>query len=244
MRPEHVIPAIRSAPQTARTLTPDEIRHLRSLPYVEYLQTPWWRWRRNRALGLADYRCRQCSTKRDLEVHHTSYDRLGAERDEDLEVVCRGCHLGHHVDEAQEWIGIYKRVISAAITESTTGDLADILEAAKRRCAAAEIPVHAERFHAAAARLIPRMPFQPAAHRAELYAESQPHQPLTRAEAAGALAHYGLAWLMKHVPEVKPLTLRQAERQKAAKIYAQGILEQIQRCEEAERAAADAEGQS
>jgi hypothetical protein len=43
------------------------------------------------------------------------------------------------------------------------------------------------------------------------------------------------------VKVTRPLTLREAERRRASKIYAQALLEQVQRCEDAESAAAAAE---
>lgn len=66
-------------------------------------------------------------------------------------------------------------------------------------------------------------------------AESVPDEPIGRTEAKEIYERLGLGAVLKQIPQVKPLTLRQAECQKAAKIVAQGILEQIQRCEEAER---------
>ena len=45
------------------------------------------------ALQRAGYKCQACSTKKEiLDVHHNSYDRLGAEEPQDLIVLCRTCH--------------------------------------------------------------------------------------------------------------------------------------------------------
>lgn len=44
---------------------------------------------RARACG----RCERCKKKsRRLEVHHLTYERLGRERDEDLQALCPSCH--------------------------------------------------------------------------------------------------------------------------------------------------------
>lgn len=59
---------------------------------------------------------------------------------------------------------------------------------------------------------------------------------VSRAEAKEILERLGFENTLKPMPNVRLMTLREAERQKAARILAQGILEQIQRCEEAERA--------
>jgi hypothetical protein len=70
---------------------------LRRMPHAEYLKTPEWRARRNRALFQAGNRCQVGGeTNLQLEVHHNSYERYGAELPEDLVVLCRGCHQHHH----------------------------------------------------------------------------------------------------------------------------------------------------
>ena len=49
------------------------------------------------ALQRASYRCQACSSKDEiLDVHHNSYDRLGAEDPSDLIVLCRPCHSKVH----------------------------------------------------------------------------------------------------------------------------------------------------
>lgn len=72
--------------------------------YRLYMQSPAWRARRARSLKLADYRCevvgpdgRQCPRTRSLNVHHLTYERLGQERDTDLEVLCWFHHMVAHL---------------------------------------------------------------------------------------------------------------------------------------------------
>lgn len=218
------MPAIRSAPKTARELA-----------YENYLRTPWWRARRNAALRASGFCCQRCACRRNLQVHHRSYERLGAEADDDLEVLCRGCHEGNHFNETQDGIGVYARVVSSVLAEGRYQDIADILEEAKRRCVTLKIPFHPSRFHAAAARLIPRFPFTPPAQDAPLYKTAAPHEPIGRAEAAGILARLGVACVIKHMPEVRPLTPRERDKRGALVIVAQAILDQVRRCEEAEQ---------
>jgi hypothetical protein len=68
------------------------VMHLRRIPYNEYLQSPWWRSRRQRALELSGDRCQVCNSTGPLDVHHRTYERRGEEADGDLFVLCRGCH--------------------------------------------------------------------------------------------------------------------------------------------------------
>jgi len=221
--PGYVDPLIRSAP-AARPLAES---------YRDYLQTQWWRTRRNQALRDAGYKCAICETKRDLQVHHTTYERLGRELPEDLEVVCRGCHLGYHYNQKQEGIGVYTRVLSSVIQDMPTAEFSDVIEEAKQRCAKANISIHPDRFNAAVARVNPRIYFRPPERSRELYEVSKEGQPLTKAEAAGILQR--LPHVIKHMPEVKPRTVRQAECMRALGIVMEGIAAQIERCDELER---------
>lgn len=59
--------------------------------------------------------------------------------------------------------------------------------------------------------------------------------PLSHTDACTILARLGVTGPIKGMPNVRPLTLRGAEREKALRIVAQGIAEQVQRCEAAER---------
>jgi hypothetical protein len=168
-------------------------------------------------------------------VHHTSYERLGCERDEDLEVVCRGCHLGHHYNETQDGIGIYARVLSAVIQDFPEAEFSDVIEEAKRRCAKANIRLHPDRFNAAVARVNSRINFRAPEQKRELYEQSRDDQPLTRAEAAGFLAKLGAMAAIKHMPQAKPLTERSYARTKALSIVLDAIADQTERCDAAER---------
>lgn len=68
----------------------------RSMPYVEYLKTKWWRNKRKQRLEAADHRCERCGKVKQLQVHHKTYARIGCEKHEDLEVLCRACHQAAH----------------------------------------------------------------------------------------------------------------------------------------------------
>jgi hypothetical protein len=78
--------------------------------YRDYIGSSDWSRRKTRAKKLAGYQCqyeighenpdgitRRCSRQRYLCVHHLTYDRLGNEADEDLEVLCWIHHLTEHL---------------------------------------------------------------------------------------------------------------------------------------------------
>jgi 5-methylcytosine-specific restriction endonuclease McrA len=64
--------------------------------YKDYLRSERWRKTRIETLIARNCRCERCGAGGVLEVHHRSYASLGAERPEDLEVLCRECHFGKH----------------------------------------------------------------------------------------------------------------------------------------------------
>jgi hypothetical protein len=81
--------------------------------YDDYLASPGWQKRRAQRLVAAGYCCEfreyvvvdikhdhyadRCRETSGLQVHHLNYERIGAERDDDLEVLCRFHHLVRHV---------------------------------------------------------------------------------------------------------------------------------------------------
>jgi hypothetical protein len=252
VRPQEVLPTIRSATKTSRAhseRSEDEILALRALPYVDYLQTSWWRGLRNQALREADYRCRECGTKRDLEVHHLTYERLGDELLDDLEVLCRGCHLGEHRIEVQDWIGIYLRILALVLKDRVAQfdagapesvlNYTEIAEDAKDRCARLRIPYHHEEFQGAVARLSPRIPFVAPRGKEELYRVNAANEGLGRGESAEIVARLGVAGLIRHMPEIQLMTVREAERLKALRIVAQALLDQVQLSEEIDYASVE-----
>lgn len=74
----------------------ERVRLLRMLPYRTYLLTDHWRLTRKYALRRAGFSCERCGVQSSLQVHHLTYDRIGAEDDADLEVLCRPCHEAEH----------------------------------------------------------------------------------------------------------------------------------------------------
>lgn len=71
--------------------------------YKRYLRSGHWRRLRARIRTQREERCEVCRERRTpakrlvLEVHHKTYERLGAERDSDLQLLCQACHADAHV---------------------------------------------------------------------------------------------------------------------------------------------------
>jgi 5-methylcytosine-specific restriction endonuclease McrA len=64
--------------------------------YPEYLASPAWQRTRRQALLRADFTCARCRATTRLQVHHVTYQRLGDEWPDDLEVLCAACHHAAH----------------------------------------------------------------------------------------------------------------------------------------------------
>lgn len=60
--------------------------------YESYLLSPEWRERRAERIRFAGGKCEVCCSPERLEVHHRTYERLGAELMTDLLVLCADCH--------------------------------------------------------------------------------------------------------------------------------------------------------
>jgi predicted HNH restriction endonuclease len=72
--------------------------------YEAYLASEQWAVTRALAIHRANGQCVACSMTDRLEVHHVSYARLGAERADDLRVLCGRCHaLVHDKPERSTW---------------------------------------------------------------------------------------------------------------------------------------------
>lgn len=76
----------------ALQLRQDEIARCKTMPYRSYLATPWWGFVHDRAVRRAHGDCEFCQQAEAREVHHTTYERVGQERPDDMVALCRRCH--------------------------------------------------------------------------------------------------------------------------------------------------------
>ena len=76
-------------------INPD-MHKLKYMPYVEYLQSDWWKKVSFAAKWFYNFKCQTCGSSDNLQTHHRDYDRKGCERPEDLSVLCNACHEKIH----------------------------------------------------------------------------------------------------------------------------------------------------
>ena len=68
------------------------------IDYSTYIKSDLWLKNPSRlaALSRDNYSCTMCDDDLNLEVHHITYKNLGAERPEELAVLCKECHNYTH----------------------------------------------------------------------------------------------------------------------------------------------------
>jgi len=76
--------------------------------YYTYIESPQWRNRRVDYFKNYRRRCVGCFTRQGaMQLHHRTYERLGAELDADLVCLCDTCHERvHHKARAQAELGV------------------------------------------------------------------------------------------------------------------------------------------
>lgn len=71
---------------------------INSLPYNEFLSTPYWKIISQKKKKEALWKCQLCGNKGSLATHHRTYEIHGREHEclKDLVVLCNGCHSKFH----------------------------------------------------------------------------------------------------------------------------------------------------
>lgn len=67
--------------------------------YEEYMKSKRWWSRKQQLFKVREKKCELCGSVTEIHVHHLTYDRLGRERDKDLQILCADCHATEHEDK-------------------------------------------------------------------------------------------------------------------------------------------------
>ena len=67
--------------------------------YRQYINSREWAAKRKEAFQYHGRKCSTCGSEHNLEVHHLTYQRLGREKMEDLQILCGDCHRIRHEDK-------------------------------------------------------------------------------------------------------------------------------------------------
>jgi 5-methylcytosine-specific restriction endonuclease McrA len=79
-----------------------KIAQYKTMPYKEYLLTPYWKWFADEARRCAHYKCNLCNGSGILHVHHKTYETRGEEKFDDVIVLCDRCHAKFHDKPVRE----------------------------------------------------------------------------------------------------------------------------------------------
>lgn len=82
---------------TKKLVVPYQYREM----YNQYIKSDAWKNKVSEILDRDHHECQLCGRKDDLQIHHTTYDRLFHEDNEDLICLCGDCHKKAH-DEYDE----------------------------------------------------------------------------------------------------------------------------------------------
>lgn len=106
--------------------------------YAAWMCSPgWWarrrRWVREETVRLGTILCAVCDrpwSETAGDLHHLSYEHLGAERHEDLIAVCRSCHEDLHraIDASRAW----QTLIASGHRDAVTRAIVDQLRRSMR----------------------------------------------------------------------------------------------------------------
>ena len=75
---------------------PTELTDAEKSNYEAYLQSAHWYFMLRLKRESVGNKCEICGSPHDLQVHHLTYERIGKERLEDLQVLCRYHHKKAH----------------------------------------------------------------------------------------------------------------------------------------------------
>ncbi len=79
------------------------VRHIKAMPYSEFLQTPYWVCIANEVNKRQKFRCALCSGSGPMHAHHNTYANHGRELDfwrTDIICLCGNCHQTFHTETA------------------------------------------------------------------------------------------------------------------------------------------------
>lgn len=74
--------------------------------YTDYIKSKAWKRKRNKVIFRDGGQCKAikngkpCGSRKNLEVHHLSYERFGNELFSDLVTLCEDCHKTIHAQQA------------------------------------------------------------------------------------------------------------------------------------------------
>lgn len=72
--------------------------------YKKYISSKEWKEKKEEVFNQRGKECEQCGYQYRLHVHHLTYERLGNERLEDLQILCFQCHMSKHDEYFDKYV--------------------------------------------------------------------------------------------------------------------------------------------
>lgn len=205
--------------------------------YQAYLQSPEWRKTRNAALKRAGYQCSGCPSRRELQVHHVTYERVGCEREADLVVLCAPCHEGEHPQEHEfRYVRRYLSIARELFSVEAFSTRVDFMDAVKARCARLRLPYNTEKLARAIDIVAAEEPTRKQSRAVQAFQAEQWGQPFSAEETRDILRKYGLLEIARghqvlpRMPKVERVKQIDLDRQKALDIVGKEIEASLARC--------------
>jgi hypothetical protein len=210
-------------------MTAARLAQLQAMSYEAYLQTPEWRRTRNQALSRAGWQCEwpRCATRDNLKVHHRNYEHLGAERDEDVRVLCSAHQLGQH-ERANRFERLHWRVIRDVINSGSFECLSDFVDAVKSRLSKMRIPYDAT-LNDILRMALRDVPMDVPTHLTRVDVHEDP-APINEAGARAVLDALGIGSMIRCMPRVVRLSAFQVDQLTALRVVYDDLETSMARC--------------
>ena len=102
------------------------------IDFYQYIKTQAWEEMRQKVFRRDGFQCVVCKEAKNLNVHHITYDNLGAEKESDLVTLCRDCHEKVHAgDTVENMIGNRQYALCKAKVKLNS-EMAEFVEREKK----------------------------------------------------------------------------------------------------------------
>lgn len=97
--------------QAIHQQTEEELKVKYGGRYGAYLKTEHWKITRAYMSKKYDGKCEVCGSDNKINIHHLTYERMGAETEDDLMCLCESCHKAVHSKMIFERMGTRKEIV-------------------------------------------------------------------------------------------------------------------------------------
>ena len=93
---KRILESVRTLKPTPATNPLTDTMFISAAEKAKYMKSIKWHSLKQQRLAIANYQCESCSSAKQLELHHVTYQRLTVENLEDIRIQCNSCHNKVH----------------------------------------------------------------------------------------------------------------------------------------------------